>query len=174
MRDADILERLGELGWELPPLPAPVASYVPVKRAGTLAFVAGQVAMVDGRLLHPGRLGQQVSVEMGQEAAARAGLQALSAIRDHLGGSFDRLVQLLQVTVFVAADADFVEHPTVANGASDALVAVLGPDGRHARAAVGVASLPLGACVEVAVTAEVSEEPGVMANVDTGGRPPVA
>ena len=87
MRDADILERLGELGLELPALPAPVASYVPVKRAGVLAFVAGQVAMVDGRLLHPGRLGNQVSVEMGQEAAARAGLQALSAIRDHLGGA---------------------------------------------------------------------------------------
>lgn len=174
MRDADILERLGELGLELPAVPDPVASYVPVKRAGALAFVAGQIAMVDGRLLHPGRLGQQVSVGMGQEAAARAGLQALSAIRDHLGGSFDRLVQLLQVTVYVAADADFVEHPTVANGASDALVAVLGPDGRHARAAVGVASLPLGACVEVAVIAEVSEEPDAMTSGGTAGPPPAA
>ena len=174
MRDADVLERLGELGLELPAMPEPVASYVPVKRAGALAFVAGQVPMVDGRLMHPGRLGTQVSVEMGQEAAARAGLQALSAIRGHLGGSFDRLVQLLQVTVYVAADADFVEHPTVANGASDALVAVLGPDGRHARAAVGVASLPLGACVEVAVLAEVSEEPDATTSGDTAGRPPVA
>jgi enamine deaminase RidA (YjgF/YER057c/UK114 family) len=174
MRDADILERLGELGLELPALPEPVASYVPVKRAGALAFVAGQVAMVDGRLLHPGRLGQHVSVEMGQEAAARAGLQALSAIRDHLGGSLDRLVQILQVTVYVAADAEFIEHPTVANGASDALVAVLGPEGRHARAAVGVASLPLGACVEVAVTAEVSEESDAMTSGGTAGRPPVA
>lgn len=174
MRDADVLARLGELGLDLPAPPQPVASYVPVKRAGALAFVAGQVAMVEGRLLHPGRLGKQVSVEMGQEAAARAGLQALSAIRDHLGGSFDRLVQLLQVTVYVAADADFVEHPRVANGASDALVAVLGPDGRHARAAVGVASLPLGACVEVAVTAEVSEEPDAMTSGGTGGRPPAA
>jgi enamine deaminase RidA (YjgF/YER057c/UK114 family) len=174
MRDADILDRLEELGMELPALPEPVASYVPVKRAGALAFVAGQVAMVDGHLLHPGRLGQHVSVEMGQESAARAGLQALSAIRHHLGGSFDHLVQVLQVTVYVAADADFIEHPTVANGASDALVAVLGPDGRHARAAVGVASLPLGACVEVAVTAEVSEEPDAMTSGGTAGRPPVA
>ncbi len=97
---------------------------------------------------------------MGQEAAARAALQSLSAIRDHLGGSFDRLVRLLQVTVFVAADAEFIEHPTVANGASDVLAAVLGPDGRHARAAVGVASLPLGASVEVALTAEVAAELG--------------
>lgn len=156
MRDADILRRLDELGLELPSPPEPVASYVPVTQAGSLAFVAGQVASIDGQLLHPGRLGQQVSVEMGQEAAARAALQALSAIRDHLGGSFDRLARLLQVTVFVAADADFIEHPKVANGASETLIAVLGSEGRHARAAVGVASLPLGASIEVTVTAEIS------------------
>jgi enamine deaminase RidA (YjgF/YER057c/UK114 family) len=155
--DAEILGRLQELGLELPTPPEPVASYVPVTQSGALVFVAGQVAMVDGQLLHPGRLGEQVSVEMGQEAAARAALQALSALRQHLGGSLDRLVRVLQLTVFVAADADFVEHPSVANGASDALVAVLGPGGRHARVAVGVASLPLGASVEVTVTAEVSQ-----------------
>ena len=157
MHDADVLRRLDELGLELPPVPVPVASYVPVTQTGRLLFVAGQVPMIDGHLLHAGRLGQQVSVEMGQEAAGRAALQALSAIRDHLGGSLDRLERLLQVSVFVAADAEFVEHPTVANGASDTLIAALGPDGRHARAAVGVASLPLGASVEITVTAEVSE-----------------
>jgi enamine deaminase RidA (YjgF/YER057c/UK114 family) len=156
MRDADILERLAELGLELPPIPEPVASYIPVTQAGSIVFVAGQVAIVDGRVLHPGRLGGSVSVEMGQEAAARGALQALSAIRGHLGGSLDRLVRLLQLTVYVAADAGFADHPMVANGASDLLVGVLGPDGRHARAAVGVASLPLDASVEVAVTAEVS------------------
>lgn len=142
---------------ELPPAPEPVASYVPVVQAGSLLFVAGQVPTIDGRLLHPGKLGQHVSVEMGQEAAARAALQGLSAIREHLGGSLDRLQRVLQVTVFVAADAEFIEHPKVANGASDAFVAALGAEGRHARAAVGVASLPLGASVEVTVTAEVSE-----------------
>jgi enamine deaminase RidA (YjgF/YER057c/UK114 family) len=157
MRDADVLRRLEELGLELPPPPVPVASYVPVTQTGRLLFVAGQVAMVDGHLLHAGRLGQQVSVEAGQEAAGRAALQALSAIRDHLGGSLDRLERLLQVSVFVAADAEFVEHPKVANGASDTLIAALGPDGRHARAAVGVASLPLGASVEITVTAAVTE-----------------
>ena len=160
MRDEDILGRLGELGLELPPIPEPVESYIPVTQAGSLVFVAGQIAMEDGRLLHPGKLGQQVSVESGQEAAARAALQALSAIRGHLGGSLDRLVRLLQVTVYVAADAEFVEHPKVANGASDVLVSVLGPDGRHARAAVGVASLPLGASVEVAVIAEIEASVG--------------
>jgi enamine deaminase RidA (YjgF/YER057c/UK114 family) len=157
VNDADILRRLDELGLELPPSPEPVASYVPVSQSGSLAFVAGQVAMIDGQLLHPGRLGTQVSVEMGQEAAARAALQALSALRHHLGGSLDRLVRILQLTVFVAADEEFIEHPTVANGASDALIAVLGPNGGHARAAVGVASLPLGASVELTMTAEVSE-----------------
>ena len=157
MRDVDVLRRLDELGLELPAPPEPVAGYVPVTQAGSLAFVAGQVAIVDGRLLHPGKLGQHVSIEMGQEAAARAALQALSALRDHLGGSLDRLAHLLQVTVFVAADAEFVEHPRVANGASEMLVAVLGPEGRHARAAVGVASLPLGASIEITVTAQISD-----------------
>lgn len=157
MLDADILRRLDDLGHELPTPPEPVASYVPVTRAGSLAFVAGQIAMREGHPVHPGRLGAQVSVQMGQEAATLAALQALSALRAHLGGSLDRLVRILQVTVFVAADTEFIEHPTVANGASDTLVAVLGPDGRHARAAVGVASLPMGACVEITVTAEVAE-----------------
>ena len=156
MRDEDILGRLDELSLELPPIPEPVASYIPVTQVGALMFVAGQVAMVDGRLMYPGRLGQHVSVEMGQQAAARAALQALSALREHLGGSLDRLVRLLQVTVFVAADPEFIEHPKVANGASETLVSVLGPEGRHARAAVGVASLPLGASVEITITADVS------------------
>jgi enamine deaminase RidA (YjgF/YER057c/UK114 family) len=156
VNDADILRRLDELGLELPPPPVPVASYVPVTQTGSLAFVAGQVAMVDGHVLHVGKLGKQVSVEMGQESAARAALQALSALRDHLGGSLDRLARVLQLTVFVAADSEFVEHPRVANGASDLLIEVLGPEGRHARAAVGVSSLPLGASVEIAMTAEVA------------------
>jgi enamine deaminase RidA (YjgF/YER057c/UK114 family) len=156
--DAEILRRLGKLGLELPATPVALASYVPVTQAGALAFVAGQVAMLDGQLLHPGKLGSQVSVEMGQEAAARTALQALSALRDHLGGRLDRLRRILQLTVFVAADAEFVEHPKVANGASDVLIEVLGPNGRHARAAIGVASLPLGASIEITMIAEVSEE----------------
>jgi enamine deaminase RidA (YjgF/YER057c/UK114 family) len=155
--DADILERIAELGHQLPPPPQPVASYVPVVRSGPLAFVAGQIAMQDGQVVHPGRLGKNVSVTTGQEAAAQAALQALSTLREHLGGSLDRLRRIVQVSVFVAADAEFVEHPTVANGASDLLVEVLGEMGRHARATVGVTSLPLGASVEVAMVAEVED-----------------
>ena len=157
MDDAEIQRRLDELGLEFPPPPVPVASYVPVTQAGAIAFVAGQVAMIDGQLLHPGKVGSEVSVERGQEAAARAALQSLSALRAHLGGTLDRLVRILQLTVYVAADAEFAEHPAVANGASDLLITVLGADGRHARVAVGVASLPLGTSVEVAMTAEVAD-----------------
>ena len=138
----------------LPPPPAPVASYIPVSQSGSIAFVAGQVPMADGQVVHPGKLGATVSVEMGQEGAGIAALQALSALRDHLG-SLDRLTKVLQLTVFVAADPEFVEHATVANGASDLLIELLGPEGRHARFTVGVASLPLGASVEIAMTAEV-------------------
>lgn len=155
MNDADVLQRLEDRGLRLPPAPAPVASYIPVSQSGSIAFVAGQVPMADGQVVHPGKLGTSVSVEMGQDGAGIAALQALSALRDHLGGSLERLTKILQLTVFVAADPEFVEHATVANGASDLLIDLLGPDGRHARFTVGVASLPLGASVEVAMTAEV-------------------
>ena len=152
MDDADVLQRLSALGIELPPPPQALAAYVPVRRVGGLAFVAGQVPMVDGEVLHPGQLGADVTVEQGAEAARRAAVQALAAIRGELG-SFDVVEALAQVTVFVAATPAFTQHPQVANGASELLAAALDDAGQHARAAVGVASLPLGASVEVAVTA---------------------
>lgn len=154
MDDATILERLSALGHELPPPPKAVAAYVPVKIAGSVAHVAGQVPLVDGVLLHGGRLGDDVTPEQGSEAAERAALQALSALRAALGG-FARLRGISQVTVYIAATPDFVDHPQVANGASELLAAVLGETGQHARAAVGMSSLPLGGSVEVQVTAEV-------------------
>jgi enamine deaminase RidA (YjgF/YER057c/UK114 family) len=125
--------RLAELGIELPPPPKPVASYVPVTVAGGLAFVAGQVATEDGEPLHPGHVGAEVSLEDAQEAARHCALQALAALREELRDL----------------------EPQVANGASDLLVQVFGDSGRHARAAVGVAELPLGAPVEVTVVAEI-------------------
>lgn len=149
-----IEERLVELGIELPPAPAPVASYVPVTLAGDLAFVAGQVPIENGVAMLTGRLGQEVTLEQGQAAARRCALQAISALRDALG-SLDRIEQVAQVTVFVACVPGFTDQPKVANGASDALVEVFGDAGKHARAAVGVVELPLGAPVEVAVAARV-------------------
>ena len=149
-----IEERLAELGIELPPAPAPVASYVPVTIAGDLAFVAGQVPIEDGTAMLTGHLGDEVGIEQGQAAARRCALQAVSALRDALG-SLDRIAQIPQVTVYVASVPGFTDQPKVANGASDVLVEIFGEAGKHARAAVGVVELPLGAPVEVAVTARV-------------------
>jgi len=155
MNDADILQRIADLGLELPPAPQPVAAYVAVRLAGATAYVAGQVPIVNGVVVNPGLLGRDVSVDEGRAGAERAALQALSALRAALG-SFDRLLGILQVTVYVASTPDFTEHPQVANGASELLVNVLGETGRHARAAIGMASLPLGGSVEVVVTAEIA------------------
>ena len=156
MNDAEVLARLTSLGVELPPPPAAVAAYVPVVVSGGTAYLAGQIPMIDGVLQHPGRLGLDVSIEQGHEAARRCALQALSALRAALGGSLDPLERILRVEVLVASTPDFTEQPKVANGASELLAEALGEAGRHARVAVGVTSLPLGACVEVAVTARVS------------------
>jgi enamine deaminase RidA (YjgF/YER057c/UK114 family) len=149
-----IEERLNELGIELPPSPAPVASYVPVRQVNELAFVAGQVPLEDGRVLSSGHLGADVSVEQGQEAARRCALQALAALRGFLG-TLDRVRGIVKLDVFVAAAPGFTDVPKVANGASDLLVEVFGDLGRHARVTVGVAELPLGASVEVALVAQV-------------------
>lgn len=145
-------QRLSELGIELPPVPAPVASYVPVQLAPGLAFVSGQIP--DGAKLHPGRLGEDVSIEQGQEAARRCALQALSALRDVLG-SLDRITQIVKVEVFVASAPGFTDQPKVGNGASELFLEVFGEAGRHARIAVGVVELPLGASVEVALVAAI-------------------
>jgi len=155
MDDEEILRRIQELGLELPPPPAAVAAYLPCVVHGSLAFVAGQIAMTGGEVLHPGSLGDGVGLDEGVEAARRAALQALSALRQALGGSFERVERILQVTVFVASVPGFAEHPKVANGASELLAEILGELGRHARAAVGVPSLPLGAPVELVMTAAV-------------------
>ena len=147
-------ERLVALGIELPPAPAPLASYIPVTVAGDLVFVAGQVPLGDGTVLVRGKAGADVSLEEAQGAARRCALQALSALRDALG-SLDRVAGIPQVTVYVASAPGFTDQPKVANGTSDVLVEIFGDQGRHARVAVGVGELPLGAVVEVAVIARI-------------------
>ena len=154
MNDAEVLARLSALGHAVPAVTPPVAAYVPCVVSGSLAFVAGQVPIVDGVVVSPGHLGDDVSVEEGVAAAERAALQALGVLRGTLG-SFDRLVRLVQVGVFVASIPAFTDHPKVGNGASELFLSAFGEQGRHARAAVGVPSLPLGSCVEVTVVAEV-------------------
>ena len=116
-----IEERLAELGIELPPAPQPVASYIPVKVVGGFAWVAGQVPMQDGAITVSGAVGSDVTTEEANAGARRCAIQALSALRAALG-SLDRVTGILQVTVFIAADPEFIEHPRVANGASDLLI----------------------------------------------------
>jgi enamine deaminase RidA (YjgF/YER057c/UK114 family) len=148
-------ERLAELGIELPPAPAALAAYVPVVVAGGFAFVAGQVPLDAGTVTTTGKLGTDVDVEEGAAAARRCALQALSALRAELG-SLDRVGRVVRAVVYVASSPGFTDQPKVANGASELLVDVFGDAGRHARAAVGVAELPLGAAVEVELTVELS------------------
>jgi enamine deaminase RidA (YjgF/YER057c/UK114 family) len=148
-------DRLAELAIALPPAAAPVASYVPVVVAGGLAFVSGQIVRVDGEVLHPGKVGAEVSLEQAQEVGRSAALLALAALRAELG-SLDRVSRVVNVGVFVASAPGFTQQPAVANGASDVLAEIFGEAGTHSRATVGVAELPLGAPVEVTLIAAVS------------------
>ena len=147
-------DRIERLGLELPPSPAALASYVPVVVSGTLAFVSGQVPLADGRLMWSGKLGAELGVDVGAQAARRCALQILSALRSELG-SLDRVTRVLKLTVWVASAEGFTDQPKVANGASDLLAEVFGEAGRHARAAVAAPELPLGAPVEVEAIVEI-------------------
>jgi enamine deaminase RidA (YjgF/YER057c/UK114 family) len=149
-----IEERLAELGIILPPAPQPVASYIPVKVVGDLAWVAGQIPMQDGAVTVAGKVGGEVTIDDANAGARRCALQALAALQAALG-TLDRVKGIVKLDVFVASATGFTDHPKVANGASDLLVEVFGDEGRHARAAVGVPELPLGAAVEVALLVQV-------------------
>lgn len=139
--------RLEELGIEIPEAAAPVASYVPVVIHGGVAYVSGQVSIVDGQRIN-GRLGEDMSLEDGIEAARGCGLMILAQLKTALG-SLDRVERVVKLGGFVNCTADFTDQPKVINGASDLMLEVFGEAGKHARAAVGVPSLPLGVAVEV-------------------------
>ena len=141
-------ERMAELGIELPPVPAPLASYVPARRVGDLVFSSGQLPTRDGRPVYTGKLGQDLTVEQGQEAARVAALNCLAAVAAEIG-SLDEIEAVVKLTGYVASAPGFVDQPLVANGASTLLEQVFGEAGKHARAAVGVAELPRGVPVEV-------------------------
>ena len=143
----NIESRLQELGIVLPQAAAPVASYVPVVVQGDTAYVSGQLPFIDGALV-TGRLGEDVSVEQGVAAARACGLMILAQLRSALI-PLDRVERIVKLGGFVNCTADFTDQPKVVNGASDLMADVFGDKGRHARAAVGVPALPLGAAVEV-------------------------
>jgi enamine deaminase RidA (YjgF/YER057c/UK114 family) len=139
--------RLAELGIVLPQPAAPVASYVPVVLTGNLAHVSGQLPFVDGALV-TGRLGEDVDLDQGGRAARACGLMILAQLKAALG-SLDRVERIVKLGAFVSSAGNFTDQPKVANGASDLMAEVFGDAGRHARSAVGVPVLPLGAAVEV-------------------------
>lgn len=150
-----ITERLKELGLELPQPAAPVASYQPVVIAGGFAHVSGQLPFLDGELV-TGRLGEDVDLERGVEAARACGLMIIAQLNQALG-SLDRIERVVKLGGFVNSTGDFTDQPKVVNGASDLMFDVFGEAGRHARSAVGVPVLPLGAAVEVDAIVAVSE-----------------
>ncbi len=149
---ADAYARLAELGLTLPQVVPPLAAYVPAVQSGNHVYVSGQLPMVEGKLPQTGKVGAEVTPEQGAELARICGLNALAAI-DALVG-LGRLVKIVKITGFVASAPGFTGQPAVVNGASELFGDVLGELGRHARSAVGVAELPLGAPVEVELTVE--------------------
>ena len=147
MTDSEIKARLAGLGLVLPEPARPVSSYVSVVVSGSMAHVAGQLPFIDGELVK-GRLGEDMTIEQGYEAAKASGLMILAQLNAALG-SLSRVERVVKLGAFVTSTPDFTDQPRVANGASELMVAVLGEAGRHARSAVGVPALPLGAAVEV-------------------------
>ncbi|RWO53728.1 RidA family protein [Mesorhizobium sp.] len=149
-----IEKRLSDLGVTLPVAAAPAANYVPYCRSGNLLFIAGQLPLKQGKLQANGLLGRDVDIAIGQEAAKYCAINILAQAKAALG-DLEKIRRVVKITVFVASTPDFFEQHLVANGASDLLVAVLGDPGKHARAAVGAASLPLNAAVEIEAIFEV-------------------
>lgn len=148
--------RLKELGITVPEGVAPAGNYVPAVRSGNLVFVAGQIPLEGGKPQFIGKLGREFQVEDGQKAARLCAINIVSQLRAALGGDLDKVKRIVRVGGFVNAVPDFTDQPQVVNGASDLLVQIFGEAGKHARAAVGVSSLPRGVAVEVEAVAEVS------------------
>ena len=153
---ADTIEnRLAALGVTLPAAAAPAGSYVPFVQSGKLILTSGQLPLSGGKLVSTGLLGRELDVAAGKEAAKICAINILAQLQAATG-DLGKIARLLKITVFVASTPDFTEQHLVANGASDFLVEVLGDAGKHARAAVGMASLPLNASVEVEAIAELA------------------
>lgn len=147
-------EKLAELGLTLPEPPQPAGAYVRAKRSGDLIFVAGQLPMAGGEVKYRGKVGGDRSLEEGYEAAKLCALNALSVLKAE-AGSLEKIAQLVRVEGFVCSAEGFTDQPKAINGASELFAEVLGERGTHARIAIGVSELPLGAAVELSVIAEV-------------------
>ena len=141
-------QRLAELGINLPQPAAPVAAYVPAVEAGGLLHISGQISVAEDGNLILGRLGDDMNLERGYEAARRCGIMLIAQMKAPLG-SLDRVERIVKLGAFVNSATSFTDQPKVANGASELMQAVFGDAGRHARSAVGVPVLPLGVAVEI-------------------------
>ncbi len=150
-------DNLRELGITLPKPPLPIGAYQPATRSGDLLFVSGVLPVVDGKPVFKGKLGLELNISEGYDAAGVACLNALAIIKAELG-SLDRVRGILKVTGHVASTAFFHDHPRVVNGASELLVRVFGEQGRHARAALGCISLPMDVPVEIEMIVEVTAD----------------
>ena len=147
-------DRLKSLGMVLPEVPVPLAAYVPAKKTGQVIFTAGQLPLLRGELICKGLLGQDVDVEQAYQAARICTLNALAAIKGVVK-DLDQVVQVVRLVGYVASTSTFTQQPAIVNGASELLLEIFGEVGKHARSAVGVASLPLNASVEIELTVEV-------------------
>lgn len=147
--------RLKELGIELPQPAVPVANYVPYTVSGNIVFISGQLCQWNGELRHIGKLGAAVAIVDGQAAARLCALNILAHLKTACGGDLDRVRRCLRLGGFVNCTPEFTDMPQVVNGASNLMVEVFGDLGRHARAAVGMNSLPGGVAVEVEATFEI-------------------
>ena len=149
-------EKLKELNIDLPKAAAPVGSYVATKEVGKLLYISGQISIDQSGNLIKGKLGKNLSVEEGYEAAKRCALSIVSQTKNHLSGNLSRVKSCIKLTGFVNSTDDFTEQPKVINGASETIVKIFGEAGMHARAAVSTNSLPLGVAVEVDAIFEIN------------------
>lgn len=150
-----IESKLASLGINLPTPAAPVANYVGFVKSGNQLFVSGQLPIENGEIKYVGKVGSKISVEDAKIAAKLCAINIIAQVKVACGGDLEKVVRCVKLGVFVNGDADFIDHPIVANGASDLMVEVFGDAGKHARAAVGAGSLPRGVSVEVDAVFEI-------------------
>lgn len=151
-----IEKRLKEMGIVLPEPPKPAAVYVPAMTVGNLVFTSGNDCRVNGVFLYEGKLGEDLTIEQGQEAARQTMINLLAVLKVHIG-NLDRIKKIVKVLAFVNSSPDFVEQPYVINGASEFLEDVFGEKGKHARSAIGTSNLPFNIPVEVEIIVEIYE-----------------
>jgi len=153
----NIEKKLQEMGIDIANAPKPAASYIPAVQTGNLVYTAGQASKKDGILVYKGKLGKDLTVEEGYEAAKISIINCLAVLKGHLG-SLDRIKKVVKLLGFVASTSEFDQQPYVINGASDLLIKIFGEKGKHARSAIGTNILPFGTPVEIEMIVEVEQE----------------